>query len=228
MDRCIRSRLAPRPSRPLSPSPSAPPPPRHSPLPSSSTTTASSHPGSALGGFGVAAVLVGALAAACGDDPTEPAATCDGTAAGVYDPTTLAFDVNGNLPERDILARIDPALVPRLVVDRVGGFQLVFLDPETGGATLADGVCRTIEDGIELTFDDPASAQRILLPSRLPLEYDADAGILSFQGAVSVSRERLRALVPEFAGEPLSDPVPGRLTVIFTIGDGSDGQDSDG
>lgn len=165
-----------------------------------------------------AALATLALLPACGDDPTEPTVVpCGEAEAGVYEPTTLTFDVNGNLPERDILDRIDPTLRPELIVDLVGGFQLAFRDPGTGRFTTAEGDCTRVADGVRLEFDDATDAQRLLLPSTLPLDHDADAGTLSFQGSVAVSRARLQALVPEFKDEPLSDPVPGDLAVLFEL-----------
>lgn len=164
-----------------------------------------------------AAVALGTLAAACGDDgPTEPQDLPCEAMAGVYEPTTLTFDVNGNLSEQDILARIEPVLRPLLVIDRVGGFQLAFRDSETGRFTTAEGTCTLVDQDAELEFSEATDAERLLLPARLPLDYDGDSGTLSFQGAVSVSRTRLQALVPEFSDEPLTDPVPGDLAVIFS------------
>lgn len=166
--------------------------------------------------FALAAAL--ATLPACGDDPTEPTdVQCGDDVAGVYEPTTLTFDVNGNLPEKDILERIDRTLGPDLNIDRIGGFQLAFRDPASGQFTTVEGTCTRFTDGIRLEFDEAAEAQRLLLPPRLPLDHDADAGTLAFQGSVSVSRERLKELVPEFADEPLADPVPGDLAVVFEL-----------
>ena len=159
--------------------------------------------------------------AACGDDgPTTPEDQPCEAMAGVYDPTTLTFDVDGNLPEKDILGRMDPALRPLLVIDRVGGFQLAFRDADTGRFTTVEGTCSIVDQAAELEFTDADDAQRLLLPPRLPLDYDGDAGTLSFEGSVSVSRSRLQALVTEFADEPLADPVPGDLVVVFSMAEG--------
>jgi hypothetical protein len=42
------------------------------------------------------------------------------------------------------------------------------------------------------------------------------AGTLSFEGQIQADTVRLFILVPEFSGEPVTNPLPGELIVTFT------------
>jgi hypothetical protein len=163
---------------------------------------------------GIGIGLVAALLAGCGGDAAGPSRT---DLAGTYFVTTLSFDPQGVLPEVDILARLaDEA--PRLILAPGGAAQLVFEDPATGLINIANGTYSTPQGGVRIDFGTAPAYRNVLLSRRMTFTEDA-GGTLRFQGTApdGVSRQRLVQLVPELAGEQLLDPVPGQLTVIFTL-----------
>ena len=163
-------------------------------------------------------ILVVALGiVACGDDPAAPTIGRD-EVAGTYVLTTLSFDPQGSLPDTDIRSRLETTQIPRLTVSGASdAFQLVFNNPD-GTLQVVSGTYRLRQEGIRLSFQNETDAQRILLPRNAELTFNAASGTLSFTADTSVRLSRLRQLVPEFQNEPLSDPVPGRLRVVFTRG----------
>lgn len=165
-----------------------------------------------------ALALLGALVvtAACGGDgsPTEPGIDRD-LVVGVYDITTLTFDPNGSLPQKDIAERLDPTIRPQFVVARDRTFQIAFIDPVSKRIETVEGEYSTLRGGIRLEFDSEQGA-RLLLPRRLDLDFSEETATLSFSGEISVPLDRLRELVPEFQDEQLPNQVRGALAVVFT------------
>lgn len=160
--------------------------------------------------IGLAALL---LVSGCGSDASGPSRP---ELAGTYVLTRLAFDPQGSLPEVDVLARLGGD-VPRLVLAPTGPAQLVFEDPATGLITVVNGSYSTPQDGARIDFGGDPTYRSVLLSRRMTFTRDA-AGALTFdeQAPDGVDRQRLLQLVPEFAGEQLLDPVPGRLAVVFS------------
>lgn len=168
----------------------------------------------------LSALLLTALiaVAACGgdEDVFGPGLEIE-PIAGVYDVTRLTFDVSGSLGEEDILARMDDAIPPQIVVSLNGTVQLVYMDPETGRFEAPEGTVAALQGGgIRITFDTAEGPRRLLLPRRLDFTFDQTDGTLSFTGDVDAPLSRLIQLVPEFAEEQLRDPVRGRLDVELT------------
>lgn len=152
--------------------------------------------------------------AACSDDPAAPTIGRD-EVAGAYVLTTLSFDPQGSLPDTDILSRLEATQIPKLTVSGTSdAFQLVFNNPD-GTLNVINGTYRLREEGIRLSFKNDADAQRVLLPRNAELTLNDAAGTLSFNSSSQIPLSRLRQLVPEFQDEPLSDPVPGQLRVVF-------------
>ena len=166
-----------------------------------------------------ALALIGALVftAGCGDDgnPTEPGIDRD-LVVGVYDITTLTFDPNGSLPQKDIAERLDPTIRPQFVVARDRSFQIAFIDPVSKRIETVEGEYTTLRGGIRLEFDSEQGARLLLLPRRLDLDFSEETGTLSFSGEINVPLDRLRELVPEFRDEQLPNQVRGALAVVFT------------
>jgi hypothetical protein len=160
------------------------------------------------------ALLTAATIAACGGDPAGPSRP---QVAGTYVLTELSFDPQGVLPEVELLSRLAAADVPRLILAPDGQAQLVFRDPATGLITTANGRFATPTGGIRVDFLTDTSHRTVLLSRRMT--FDEEDGRISFDGTSpdGVSRARLLQLVPEWAQEQLLDPVPGRLTVAFTL-----------
>lgn len=160
------------------------------------------------------AVLLGA----CGDGGTGPN-TPDLTradVAGIYDMTELSFDPQGSLPSTDLLARLDAANLPQLVVSsNKDSVQLIFREPgglfrtPRGSYVLGD-------DDITITMANASEPGELLLPRTLTYEFDGAAETLSFAGLINADTTRLFALVPEWSDEPVVNPLPGTLTVEFT------------
>jgi hypothetical protein len=150
------------------------------------------------------------LAAACGGDPSTPSRA---EVTGSYRMTELRFDPQGVLPQVDVLARLGDS-APRLVLAPGGQAQLIFEDPQTGLITTATGRYTTPQFGVRIDFGDGAAYRGVLLSRRMDFTGGAT---LTFDAAApdGVSRQRLVQLVPEWSGEQLLDPVPGRLTVTF-------------
>lgn len=163
-----------------------------------------------------ATILTGAvLLAGCGGDPSGPSRP---ELAGSYRLTVLTFDPQGMLPQVDLLARLGGADVPRLVLAPTGEAQLIFEDPATGLIRTANGVYSTPQVGARIDFGTGTEYRAVFLSRRMTFAYADAAGTLAFDEAApdGVDRARLVALVEEWAGEQLLDPVPGQLTVVFT------------
>ncbi|HEX7051403.1 MAG TPA: hypothetical protein VF188_14445 [Longimicrobiales bacterium] len=165
--------------------------------------------------FPIAAAAI--VLAGCDDDdePFAPGLDVDAV-VGFYDPATLTFDPLGSLPVVHIAERLDPGVPPQLNLARDGTFQIVFRYLSTGRFEVIDGEFTTLPDGVRLEFGSEADAQRLLLPQRVELAFNASTGSLSFVGEVDVPLDRLLELAPEFEDEQLRDPVRGELTMIFT------------
>ena len=166
----------------------------------------------------VAAVLLLAAAAACGDDdPVDVDLLDPELVVGKYDYRTLAFDIEGpTFGSYDILRvlSLDPATHFLVIVDD-GTAQLVFEHPTNGTLQPANGSYRMLPDGVRIEFRNPGQPGVLLIPQVLDLVYDEATGELSFIEEVSVPLSRLETLFPALAEEPLADPVPGTLTVVF-------------
>lgn len=168
----------------------------------------------------LAVLAAAALVAGCDDDfgPRPPELEVTGT----YLMTALTFDPQGSLPPVDLLARLDVATRPRLVMGRNGRAQLVFENPATGLITLAN-VTYTGTTGGDVRIDFASGSnnlyRNVLLSARMSFHWNEAAGTLTFVGPSpdGVDRTRLLQLVPEWQGEQLFDPVPGELAVVFTL-----------
>jgi hypothetical protein len=167
----------------------------------------------------VGALLVVLSLVGCGDDDLTGSNTLDpDLVRGTYDPTTLSFDVAGSVfGEYDILAALDrDPSTHFLVLSNDGTAQLAFLNPTSGQLEPANGTYRMLEDGVRIEFNNAGQPGLLLLPQILELTYDEETGTLTNRSEVAVGLARLISLVPELDGEPLSDPVPGVLAVVFT------------
>lgn len=161
----------------------------------------------------LAALVALCVASGCSGDPSGPSRP---EIAGAYVMTALVFDPQGSLPEVDILPRLGAGNVPQLVLAPSGEMQLIFEDPNTGLLTVTTGSYSTPSNGARIDFGSNTTYERVLLSRRMTFEYSAP-GTLTFDGEASgVNRQRLRQLVPEWEGEQLLDPVPGRLVIVFT------------
>jgi hypothetical protein len=118
----------------------------------------------------------------------------------------------GTLPEKDLLATLDSTRIPRLLVAASGDAQLVYYQPN-GLLEIFSGTFVTLTDGIRLRFSDAAALKGLPLPRTLDLILED--GNLVYSDNVTIARQRLVELVPEFAGEPLAENVPGFLRVVF-------------
>ncbi|MFO7894719.1 MAG: hypothetical protein R6U63_13370 [Longimicrobiales bacterium] len=169
----------------------------------------------------LAALLLLAIAAgACGEDEdlTDVNLLDSELVVGTYDPTTLTFDVAGQtFGEYDLLAGFaDDDIPPQLVLANNGTAQLAFLDPETGILVPGNGSYTMLEDGVRITFNSAGDPGTLLLPQTLDLTFDDADGTLTFSSEIQAQLDRLVTLAPELEGEPLSDPVGGLLTAVFT------------
>jgi hypothetical protein len=159
-----------------------------------------------------------AALAACGSSSSTTGPTLDPTLVeGFYTPTVLSFDPQGSLPTANLLDAIGQQIQPYLFVGTDGRFIFLFIDNQTKLPTLAEGSYRALENGIRLSFNNANQAELLLLPKDLDLTFDQNAGTLSFTGSIPAPRTRLFELVPDWQSEPLTDPVPGTLTVEFTV-----------
>ena len=137
---------------------------------------------------------------------------------GTYDFEALEFDVAGStFGSYDILTalNLDPT-THFLVIANDGTAQLAFQNPNTGALDPANGTYEMLENGLRISFENAGQPGVLLIPQILDLIYDSETGSLTFIGDVAVPLDRLVSLVPELDGEPLNDPVPGSLTVVFT------------
>jgi hypothetical protein len=160
----------------------------------------------------VTLVVAATLLGGCGGDPATPSRP---DVAGTYALTELRFDPQGSLPDVDLLARLDLRDVV-LVLAPGGDVELRWIDPASGLSGVVRGVYSTPVDGVRIHFD--AQPVRLALSSRMTFDHAPAAATIRFDGTApdGVSRARLQELVPEWADEPLVDPVPGRLVVTFT------------
>lgn len=166
---------------------------------------------------GLAFLALAVVLAACGDRATSTGPTLDPTLVeGFYTPTVLSFDPQGSLPVANLLDAIGQEVQPYLFIGTDGRFTFLFVDQQTGRPALVEGSFKMLEDGIRLSFDNTSDAATLLLPQNLDLTFDQNAGTLSFSGSIQAPRSRLFQLVPDWQNEPLTDPVPGTLTVEFT------------
>jgi len=159
--------------------------------------------------------------AACGDDggPTgsnDPDLT-RADVAGQYEMTVLTFDPQGSgLAEEDLLARVDFAHVPELIVAaNEDSLQLVFRI-EGSLLRIVPGTYDLGDDGITAELDNATVPGELLLPQDIAYLFDEEGGTLHFSGTIQADTARLFELVPEWSGEPVTDPLPGTLTVTFT------------
>lgn len=166
-----------------------------------------------------ALLLLAAGVGACGDEEITDLDLLDPElVVGTYDPTTLTFDVAGQtFGEYNLLEGLQTDEVPPLlVISNDGVAQLVFLDPATGRFQIGEGSYTMLENGVQIAFASGDAPGRILLPQTLDLVYDSESGELGFSDEIQAPLGRLVDLVPELDGEPLSDPVGGLLSVVFT------------
>jgi|GEM_PF-514749 len=171
-----------------------------------------------MAGTAALAALV-LFGSACDDDDPARVDVPDLTradVAGVYDMTILTFDPQGlGLPEADMLARLDPGTVPQLVVAaNEDSLQLVFRRPGELVRTVA-GSYRLGDTSIEVRFANSTEPGLILLPQTFDLNFDETEGELWYAAPVPVDTTRLFELVDEWSGEPVTNPLPGQLEVVF-------------
>lgn len=156
---------------------------------------------------------------ACGDDdpsrPDDPDLT-RADVAGVYDMTELSFDPQGMLPLVDLLERVSAAQVPELIVaaDR-DSLQLVFR-LEGSLLRVVRGSYDLGDTGISVALANATEPAEILIPGNLAYAFDGEAETLRFSGVIQADTTRLFTLVPEWSGEPVTNPLPGTLSVTFT------------
>ncbi|MGH7476320.1 MAG: hypothetical protein ACRELD_08525 [Longimicrobiales bacterium] len=154
---------------------------------------------------------------ACDSDPTDPGIP-RADLQGVYDFTILSFDPQGSLPEVDIRARLGAEFEPTLNLISTGSAQLVYQDAQTGAVETVPGTFTTGSTTVTITFTEGTPFHRVLLSRSMTFQWNATARTLTFADTApdGVDLTRLRELVPEWEDEPLSDPVPGELTIVFT------------
>lgn len=167
-----------------------------------------------------ASTLAGMIAAlaftsGCGDDGTSTQNLSLEDLAGTYSLTVLTFDPQGALPETNILPAL-PA-VPELIVTASKTAQVVFQDPGSGLFTTISATNRTTKTGLRISFASGSGFADLLFPRTMDFTYSETPRTLTFddEATEGVRRQRLRALIPEWANEQLLDPVPGRLRVTF-------------
>ena len=166
-----------------------------------------------------ALVACAALLGACGDDdpsePDDPDLT-RADVAGSYEMTSLTFDPQGSLPLVDLLARLDAANLPELVIaSNEDSLQLVFRDPTGGLVRTVPGGYELHDESIEIEFESGIEPAKLLLPAELHFAFDGETEILSTARLTSADTTRLFVLVPEWSGEPVTNPLPGTLNVTF-------------
>ena len=167
-----------------------------------------------------AMVAAATLLGACGDDddpsrPDEPDLT-RADVAGQYEMTSLTFDPQGSLPLVNLLERLDSANLPELVIaSNEDSLQLVFRDPVGGLVRTVPGGYDLRDTSIEVEFVSGIEPAKLLLPAELHLAFDGVAETLATARLISADTTRLFALVPEWSGEPVTNPLPGSLSVTF-------------
>jgi hypothetical protein len=151
--------------------------------------------------------------------PIEPNLT-RAEVAGSYRVVELAFDPQGNLPEADIRARLASRGKPdpSLALIESGAVQLLFEDPGSTLLRLVEGTYLTTPTGVTIDFGPTGAIRFLLLPRNAAYERALD-GSLSVQHTGTVSRASLITLVPDWAAEPLLDPMPGTIRVTFARAD---------
>ncbi len=169
-----------------------------------------------LGLLAAAALLLAPLTA-CSDSGTSPDESEVEAVAGTYALTTLRFDPQGVLPDQDLLEAVgtnNAQLI--LTINRAA--QVVYRDPITQLFVTIPGSFQVTADGVRLQWDQNSAYREFLLSRSMDFTFDAGSGALRFDADApdGVARARLVALVPEFQGEQLLDPTPGRLRVTFT------------
>lgn len=157
----------------------------------------------------------------CGNSPTGPKLPFS-VVAGLYDLQTLTFDPAGSLEAVDIKPRLTGVVVPQLNLSNTGAAQLVFRDPISGVFETIAGKYATGDSTVTITWNDGERYDLFLLSRQMTYRFSTSgsSGVqLSFSGTSpdGVSRARLIGLVPEWQDEQLFDPVPGTLTVVFTL-----------
>lgn len=157
------------------------------------------------------------LVAGCGGDAVAPNLDRSDV-AGSYLLEALAFDPDGSTPSVDVHAALVAAGgspgVLTLLAD--GRMQFLWDDPESELVRLADGTFRTTPTGVELRFASGSRVGDLLLPLRVVVDRAGNGDLVLDAPGVRVPLDRLVAFAPELAGEPLVDPVPGRLTGRFS------------
>ena len=171
-------------------------------------------------GMVLALVAASSLLGACGDDdpsrPNEPDLT-RADVAGQYEMTALSFDPQGSLPEIDLLERLDPVNLPDLILaSNEDSLQLVFRDPDGGLVRTVPGGYDLGDTTIDVDLVNAIEPAKLLLPREVRYVFDGEAETLSFSGAIQADTARLFVLVPEWSGEPVTNPLPGTLSVTFT------------
>jgi hypothetical protein len=167
-----------------------------------------------------AVVAVATVLGACGDD--DPVNTDDpnltrADVAGQYEMTALTFDPQGSLALVNLLDRLDSANLPELVVaSNEDSLQLVFRDPVGGLVRTVPGSYELGDNSIEVELANATEPAKLLLPSDIEYFFDEDDETLTFTGTIQADTTRLFTLVPEYSGEPVTNPLPGTLSVTFT------------
>lgn len=174
-------------------------------------------------GVMVATLALGAagLFGACGDsgvlEPNLPREEVVGT----YEVASLVFDPTGSIGPVDVVARLEALGKPRPQMTLLddGRLQLLFEEPGSRALRLVEGTFRTTPDAVRVDLGG-GTAYRLLLLSRVLTLEVRDDGSLGFQGEApdGAPLPALRALAPELEGEPLTDPVPGTLTLVLEAG----------
>ncbi len=170
---------------------------------------------------GLTAAAAVLMLAACGDDddpsrPDEPDLT-RAEVAGQYEMTQLSFDPQGSLPEEDLLERLDPVNLPDLILaSNEDSLQLVFRDPEGGLVRTVPGSYDRGDTTVGVELANAIEPAKLLLPRNVVYEFDGTEETLSFSGVIQADTTRLFVLVPEWSGEPVTNPLPGTLRVTFT------------
>jgi hypothetical protein len=134
---------------------------------------------------------------------------------GTYSLTKLSFDPQGALPEVDILAALGTA--PELIVTANNQAQIVYQDPITMLFTTIAATTKATKTALRLNFAGNSAYADLLLSRTMDLTFSEAVGALSFddESPDGVRRQKLTRLIPEWVGEQLFDPVPGRLRVTF-------------